>query len=179
MRVLIETLLSSVVQLGNILLLAFFIFGIFAILGLSFWAGQFYYRCRLTPNPVNGEWPLILEDNRICGVRHTCDVVCGSLYEAVSSGFIIHGDPSTDTNNLNFSFNINVFDNILLSMATIFQVSTLEGWTNVMYQAMDSTNYYVGSFFFVICACVTAYFIYNLAVAVMLENFEALHEEDT
>lgn len=48
-----------------------------------------------------------------------------------------------------------------------------------MYEAMDSTEYYVGAIFFIICACVTAYFIYNLAVAVMLENFEALHEEDT
>ena len=64
-------------------------------------------------------------------------------------------------------------------MATIFQVSTLEGWTSIMYNAMDSTEYYIGALFFVMCAVITAYFIFNLAVAVMLDNFETLHEEDT
>lgn len=112
-------------------------------------------------------------------MSHSCDVVCGSLYDAVGNGYNITVPLDSDTNNYDFNYNINIFDNILVSMATIFQVSTLEGWTSIMYEAMDSTEYYVGAIFFIICACVTAYFIYNLAVAVMLENFEALHEEDT
>lgn len=128
---------------------------------------------------MNGGWPTIKEDLRICGMSHECDVVCGSLFDVVSNGYKLDIDPYTDTNNIFFNYNLNVFDNILVAMATIFQVSTLEGWTSVMYQAMDSTQFYVGAIFFVICACVTAYFIYNLAVAVMLDNFEALHEEDT
>ena len=47
------------------------------------WAGAFHYRCRETPRPVNGDWPVVKEDFRTCGSYHQCDegAYCGSLYE--------------------------------------------------------------------------------------------------
>jgi voltage-dependent calcium channel L type alpha-1D len=62
MKILVGTLLASVVQLGNILALSMFFFGIFAILGISLWAGLLHYRCRATPEPVNGDWPVVEGD---------------------------------------------------------------------------------------------------------------------
>lgn len=46
MRILVGTLMSSVVALGGILGLALFFFLIFAILGISLWSGSINYRCR-------------------------------------------------------------------------------------------------------------------------------------
>jgi hypothetical protein len=38
--------------------MAIFFFLIFAILGVSLFDGSLYFRCRTTPAPVNGVWPL-------------------------------------------------------------------------------------------------------------------------
>jgi hypothetical protein len=54
MRVLVGTLLASVISLGGIMALALFFFMIYAILGVSTWNGRVHYRCYET------EWPLAL-----------------------------------------------------------------------------------------------------------------------
>jgi hypothetical protein len=79
MKILVATLLASVVQLSNILCLAVFFFGIFAILGMSLWSGRMHMRCRQTSSPVNGDWKVVVGDYRLCGGLHKCEVVCGSL----------------------------------------------------------------------------------------------------
>ena len=80
MKILVGTLLNSIIQLGNIMALAMFFFGIFAILGISLWSGVFYQRCRLTETPVNGDWPVVPDDEQLCGGFRECEYACGSLY---------------------------------------------------------------------------------------------------
>lgn len=46
MRILVNTLLSSIVQLAHIMGLILFFFGIFAIFGSNLWAGALNFRCR-------------------------------------------------------------------------------------------------------------------------------------
>ena len=67
MRTLISTILSSLAQLGEILILFGIVFFIFSILGVSLWSGKIHYRCRQTPEPVNGTWPVVEGDNQLCG----------------------------------------------------------------------------------------------------------------
>lgn len=69
MKLLIGTLLSSVVGLGEIMIFAFFFLLIFAILGISLWAGEIHYRCRTTPEPINGDWTVAPDDFTTCGDR--------------------------------------------------------------------------------------------------------------
>lgn len=60
MRLLVNTLLTSIVQLGGILILAIFFFGIFAILGITLWEGVLYNRCRTDPVPPTPfSWPAV------------------------------------------------------------------------------------------------------------------------
>ena len=84
MKTLISTLLSSVAQLGGVLILAIFFFTIFAILGVSLWSGKIYYRCRLTEFPVDGDWPVDPTDTSLCSEERQCDTnrYCGSLANA-------------------------------------------------------------------------------------------------
>lgn len=62
MKLLVSTLLSSIRGLGEILVFASFFFLIFAILGVSLWNGMIHYRCWTTPEPFNGDWPILKSD---------------------------------------------------------------------------------------------------------------------
>lgn len=179
MRVLVGTLLASVIQLGNIFILAIFFFGIFAILGMSLWAGALHYWCRTTLEPVNGDWPVVENDFRVCGGFHKCEVICGSLYDAFDKGFNITVPLDWDSKTQELNYGITNFDNFLTSFLSIFQVSTLEGWTDIMFMIQDAYNWYVSALYFIFCIIICNYFILNLNVAVMLENFENIHEDDT
>ena len=66
MKILISTLFASVSQLGGVLVLAVFFFTIFAILGVSLWAGKIHRRCRITEFPVGQYWEVDPEDARLC-----------------------------------------------------------------------------------------------------------------
>jgi hypothetical protein len=64
--------------------LALFFFTIFAILGVSLWAGSIHRRCRLTEFPVNGDWVPDPDDFDLCSSVRKCPANrwCGSLPEA-------------------------------------------------------------------------------------------------
>jgi len=64
-RLLISTLLQSVAQLGGVFSLATFFFLIFAILGVNLFAGTGDFRCRVTPEPVDGDWVPVATDTRL------------------------------------------------------------------------------------------------------------------
>ena len=71
MRILVGTLLQSVVSLGGIMALALFFFMIYAILGVTTWNGKIHYRCYETPWPITDNkggliWNVHATDNRLC-----------------------------------------------------------------------------------------------------------------
>ena len=69
------------------------------------------------------------------------------------------------------------FDNFGRAFLTIFQSITLEGWTDVLYLIGDAYNVYVSAIYFVLCIIICSYFLLNLTVAVMLENFGKLNKK--
>ena len=82
MKSLVVTILSSLAGLGEILLFSMIFFYIFAILGVSLWAGDIHYRWRLTPQPVNGDWQVYEDDTRVWGDRKWSEgYYWGSLVE--------------------------------------------------------------------------------------------------
>lgn len=58
------------------------------------------------------------------------------------------------------------FDNILFSMLNIFQIITLEGWTEMMYIVRDAEATKIYDIFFMSCVLFGAYFVLNLMIAV-------------
>jgi hypothetical protein len=71
------------------------------------------------------------------------------------------------------------FDNILLSILNIFQIITLEGWTDMMYIVRDATESYISDVFFIICVLFGAFFVLNLMIAVQFTHLgEAFDAED-
>jgi len=57
MRILVMLLLDTLPMLGNVLLLCFFVFFIFGIIGVQLWAGLLRNRCFLDlPDNVSAAW---------------------------------------------------------------------------------------------------------------------------
>ena len=77
--------------------------------------------------------------------------------EGVNSTCMYYGNPIEGTYS---------FDNILLSMMNIFQIITLEGWTDMMYIVRNTERTLVYDFFFIMCVVLGAFVILNLMVAV-------------
>lgn len=77
--------------------------------------------------------------------------------DGVSSLCVYHGNPIAGTFN---------FDNILYSIMNIFQVITLEGWTDMMYTIRQSEQTYIYDFLFILIVVFGAFFVLNLMIAV-------------
>jgi len=79
---LINTIKISVFHIVTILSFLAILILIFAILGLNLWKGKLNYRCRLTPAPLNGTWPVNTSELYICGSGFKCykNETCGSNY---------------------------------------------------------------------------------------------------
>ena len=64
------------------------------------------------------------------------------------------------------------FDNILFSILTVFQCTTLEGWTAIMYNYQDSYEKYQTTIFFVNLVLMCALLFMNIIVAILFDNYE-------
>jgi hypothetical protein len=73
------------------------------------------------------------------------------------------------------------FDNVVNSLLTLFEISTTEGWVDVMYAGADAVDYYrqpvrdigpaMSIIFFPLWIVVSNFFILNLVVGVIVDNF--------
>ena len=78
------------------------------------------------------------------------------------------------------------FDNVFNAMQTMFEMSTTEGWTAVMYMGVDARypdlapkrdNTPALAFFFLAFMIVANFFILNLFIGIILDNFAQISEE--
>jgi hypothetical protein len=56
-------------------------------------------------------------------------------------------------------------------MMTIFQMITLEGWTTIMYNLMDSTTSVLAVTFCVMLTIIGSFFLLNVILAVLSDAF--------
>lgn len=181
MKILIETLLSSVAQLGGIMGLAVFFFLIFAILGVSLWDGRVHYRCYETkwPHPKTYEWTPIKNDTRLCGDYRACPVgYCGSRFVARELGYLPQDTTPAvllqDTDIYDLNYGITNFDDIRYAFLTIFQCITMEGWTKIMNMYEDAYERTIIVLYYIACVIICSFFLLNLTIAVMLMKYEEL-----
>ena len=78
------------------------------------------------------------------------------------------------------------FDNLGQAMQTLFEMSTTEGWTAVMYQGVDAVGIDHGPIeyynepvtaYFLIFMVIGSFFLLNLFVGIILDNFARLRAE--
>uniref|UniRef100_A0A673M022 Voltage-dependent T-type calcium channel subunit alpha-1G-like n=1 Tax=Sinocyclocheilus rhinocerous TaxID=307959 RepID=A0A673M022_9TELE len=208
MRILV-TLLGPAVPAGHgiVLLLCFFVFFIFGIVGVQLWAGLLRNRCFLPENfslPTSldlhnyyhtenyDENPFICSQPRENGVR-----LCTSIPTLHKEGRQCQLDMasynSTDNTtcvNWNkyytncsageanpFKGAIN-FDNIGYAWIAIFQVITLEGWVDIMYFVMDAHSFY-NFIYFILLIIVGSFFMINLCLVVIATQFSETKQRES
>ena len=64
------------------------------------------------------------------------------------------------------------FNHMGLAFLTIFQSLTMESWTTLMYNYMDSNNVYISVLFFIFMVLFGAFFTMQLVLAEIIESFQ-------
>ncbi len=124
LQVVLNAILMAMIPLLHIALLVLFVIIIYAIIGLELFSGILHKTCfnNLTNEMVDEEEPML------CGGNFQCDEeameVCREYWEGPN-------------------FGITNFDNFGLSMLTVFQCITLEGWTDVLYWVRKRREPYI------------------------------------
>ncbi|XP_077595329.1 voltage-dependent T-type calcium channel subunit alpha-1G isoform X3 [Stigmatopora nigra] len=208
MRILVTLLLDTLPMLGNVLLLCFFVFFIFGIVGVQLWAGLLRNRCFVEDNfsfPLSAELskyyqtenddenPFICSQPRENGMRD-----CGSvpkLYDeaGLQCNLDIYWYNSTDNTtcvNWNQYYSncsaglVNPFkgainfDNICYAWIAIFQVITLEGWVDIMYFVMDAHSFY-NFIYFILLIIIGSFFMINLCLVVIATQFSETKQRES
>ncbi|DAZ95903.1 TPA: hypothetical protein N0F65_012614 [Lagenidium giganteum] len=130
-------------------------------------------------------WPVADEDNpqtcaldglgyRQCPQNQTC----GSDFDSYGNFRFTHPNSAivkyvleTTTFQDNMNFGLTTFDNIGRASMNLFIVLPREGWSDIMYMLQDA-GYEVGSvLYFVSFVLIASYFVLNLTLAVIWDNF--------
>lgn len=69
-----------------------------------------------------------------------------------------------------------MFDHLPIALITIFQMITLEGWTKIMYNLMDSNIQWMAIIFSVMLIVFGSFFLLNLILAVLSEALRNVDE---
>ncbi|XP_031353487.1 voltage-dependent T-type calcium channel subunit alpha-1G isoform X1 [Photinus pyralis] len=150
LKLVVQTLLSSLRPIGNIVLICCTFFIIFGILGVQLFKGSFYY-CK-------GE--------NAKGVRNRTE--CLDL-------------PGNTWVNQQYNF-----DNLGKALMSLFVLSSRDGWVNIMYTGLDAVgedqqpiiNYSEWRLlYFIAFILLVGFFVLNMFVGVVVENFHRCREE--
>lgn len=173
MQVLVPTITGCLKQLAAFWLFLIMYIFVFSLFGLQLFSGITHNRCRLTPQPEKGDWKLAPGPAVNCGGYQSCDknYTCGSLLDPSKRSQLYalsDKDLYRDTLNADFNWGVSNFDNIYSSMIAVFQCLTLEGQFDLMNQAINGYNYYIGFVYYLLMFLVVYQFLLNLAVAIMV-----------
>ncbi|CAG9584805.1 unnamed protein product [Danaus chrysippus] len=150
LKLVVQTLLSSLRPIGNIVLICCTFFIIFGILGVQLFKGAFFY----------------CEGASIKNVKNKSDCLAieGNVW-------------------VNRKYN---FDDLGKALMSLFVLSSRDGWVNIMYTGLDAVgvdqqpivNYSEWRLlYFIAFILLVGFFVLNMFVGVVVENFHRCREE--
>ena len=165
----VATLIESIPHLVDVAMLSAFLMVVYGVLGLQLFKGTLLHRCfepgAHTPIDASGT----------SGTSGVCAPTSSGVLQGTSG---VHGTSSHVQRGtcdvgyecrmyaVNPSFGTISFDDILSTWVTIFQVITLEGWTDVLYMTSRAAGPVAG-FYFISLVCLGSFYVLNLFLAVM------------
>eukprot|EP00794_Sanderia_malayensis_P020465 gene20465-22481_t len=158
MKVVVNSLVHSIPSIANVLLVCGVFWLIFSVMGFQLFGGTFF-RCI----DENGKLlPITIVDN---------------MQQCLNNSNV------TKYTWVNRDIN---FDNSVAGLLALFQTATLEGWFEVMQDAYDNRgkykqpkmnhNFYT-QIYFVVFIVLGAFFILNLFIGVIIDNFNRLKQQ--
>lgn len=154
LKLVVQTLLLSLRPIGNIVLICCTFFIIFGILGVQLFKGTFYY--------CDGPDPL--EIMRTVKTKEDCIMDHRNRW-------------------VNRKYN---FDNLGQALMALFVLSSKDGWVNIMYTGLDAVGVDIQPrenynewrlLYFISFLLLVAFFVLNMFVGVVVENFHRCRKE--
>jgi len=157
LQIVLNSIMKAMLPLLHIALLVIFVIVIYAIIGLELFSGKMHQTCY---NVVTGE---IMETAHPCGpngfkCQERQNMECRGGWEGPNYG-------------------ITNFDNFGLSMLTVFQCVTNEGWTTVMYNINDAIGNSWPWMYFISLVILGSFFVMNLVLGVLSGEFSKEREK--
>ena len=152
LQVVMTSIAKSLVPLSNVCLLVAFVIVIYAVIGLQMLSGLFNYTC------MNSTTGAIYQPGLLCSVKNgrlcPSGTVCQRFWVGPNNG-------------------ITSFNNIFISMLTVFTCITCEGWTSTMYWSFDvvDRNGILFWVYYYSLNIVGAQFMLNLVLGVLSGEF--------
>lgn len=156
---LVSTIMNSLPIMFDVMVLFLFMMVMFGTIATQLLGGHLELRCSLPLNDGSGNFTIELgigAEEIMCRTDADCLRLQPEGIET-NSTCQYYGNPISGTYG---------FDNVLLSILNIFQIITLEGWTDMMYIVRDTENTYNYDLFFIMCVVLGSFVILNLMVAV-------------
>ena len=152
LQVVMTSIAKSLIPLSNVCLLVVFVIIIYAVIGLEMLKGKFHYTCK---NATSGA---VLSEGQLCSSKNGQPCPTGYTCMRYWSG----------PNN-----GMTSFDNIFISMLTVFTCITCEGWTNTMYWSFDVLDKHGLGFwiYYYSLNIIGAQFMLNLVLGVLSGEF--------
>lgn len=170
MSSLVATILNSLPIMFDVMVLFLFMLIMFGTIATQLLGGHLEKRCVHT-DKYGQKFTSFIQDEEsdfICLEQSNCDEMKEEWGGLVTSCEYV-GNPISDTYS---------FDNILLSIMNIFEMITLEGWTDMMYIVRDAEQTLVYDIFFLMCVIVGNFIILNLMVAVQSAYLDKAFDEE-
>ncbi len=178
MKKLLEPIMLALSELPKVVMFLLLIIFIFSVIGVRQFKGDLFYRCRLTPQPVEGTWELDEELERPCSVHDYGDYTCpAERYCGHPDMYDLPLSIDDMEDSLAYSYGAANFDNIFKALLLSVQVITFDVWADFMYKYQDTTNTYFSRIFFPLLVFVGGFFSLNLIVAVIVDSFAVAKEE--
>nr|XP_027195093.1 sodium leak channel non-selective protein-like isoform X2 [Dermatophagoides pteronyssinus] len=156
-----QIFLRSSQQIYNVTLFFVFFMSLFGLLGVQFFS-SLNHHCVLIDNYTEFFQPsihMLAIPDTYCSPEdshgHQCppEMVCVEIHN--SSGYA-------------------GFDNLAHALFTVYQSASQEGWSHVMYQAMDSLDFFRSAIYFVTLIFFLAWLVKNVFIAVITETFNEI-----
>ncbi|CAD7924383.1 unnamed protein product [Amoebophrya sp. A25] len=138
-------------------------------------------------SPYTESSPQCVTCRQECAAACSCEDNCEAMHE--DAAMCIEEGSSTAGQEYKWVPGISQsFDNIGFAMITLLEISTTEGWVDVMYAAVDARGVHkqperdhteIWSLFFVFFMLVGCFLILNLCVGVIVDNFAEMKKAQT
>ncbi|XP_075219333.1 ca[2+]-channel protein alpha[[1]] subunit D isoform X3 [Lycorma delicatula] len=161
LQVVLNSILRAMVPLLHIALLVLFVIIIYAIIGLELFSGKLHKTC------YHNETGEMMQEPNPCSDPDQGGFQCTEVGQEYYCAEDWEGP----------NFGITNFDNFGLSMLTVFQCITLEGWTDVLYYIEDALGNTWQWIYFISMVILGAFFVMNLILGVLSGEFSKEREK--
>ena len=176
-----STLFIAIPSFMKVGLFVFLVYILLALFGLHFYGAGLYNRCRFNPVPETPtSWAIDETISRVCtksgeGFFH-CPKgrYCGNPYDY--PGLTLASDQVINDGQI--FYGITTFANIGSAIFAIHHMISLDSWSYYVYNLIDLDFPIVAVFYGLVIVIFGSYVVMNLILAVIIDTFIQLHEED-